>query len=107
MNHTKQSTHQEAVALGAVQSLSYILRNKRYSPATGMWRDGQKEVFSRHYFNKEGKEIAYVCFDLLPLFGLTVLESPRTWSFEFVQHPHYELDLWDSEGNLITANFAF
>ena len=56
MNHTKQSTHQDAVALGAVQSLSYILRNKRYSRATGMFSDGEKEVFSRHYFNKEGKE---------------------------------------------------
>jgi len=107
MNHTKQSTHKEAIALGAVQSISYILRNKRYSLATGMFSDGGKEVFSRHYFSKEGKEIAYICFDLLPLIGLTILESPRIWSFEFVQHPDYQLDLWDQEGNLITSNFVF
>ncbi|WP_299021247.1 hypothetical protein [uncultured Photobacterium sp.] len=64
----------EAIDLGAVTARRYVV-------------DGQT-LFSWHFFNAEGLEIAYYIVDMLPLVGLTKVE--RKWSESFLCHPDYQ-----------------
>lgn len=58
-----------------------------------------KQNFSRHYFNAEGLEIAYVIFDMERFTGLTVLDTPRKWSETLLNDKDY------SELTPITKSF--
>lgn len=80
-----QQAEQEAIALGATQKLTYHVEGQ-FSFLHGR----QKQEFSRHYFNAEGKEIAYVINDMVSLVGLTKLETPRVWADSFIQNPAYQ-----------------
>lgn len=49
----------------------------------------ENKRFSRHYFNKDGLEVAYNIFDMQPLVGLTVLDNPREWSETLLNDKSY------------------
>lgn len=42
------------------------------------------EIFSYHFFNAAGLEIAYCVVDLFDFCGVTKLEEPRQWSENFL-----------------------
>lgn len=83
---------QEAIAMGATHKLTYHTQGQ-FSFMTGR----SKLEFSRHYFNEDGEEIAYVINDTVNLLGLTKLKTPRVWSEEFLQNPDYILTKFDQD----------
>jgi hypothetical protein len=65
--------------LGAVQVGEYLIAKRDYILGEG-WGIRQ-EVFNKHYFNREGLEVAY----FIPSFSerLHIFETPRVWDEGF------------------------
>jgi hypothetical protein len=75
---TRNKIFKEAVKLGAVSYCDYIIK---YCAVN--------QLFSTHFFNANGWEIAYYITDF-EKYGLTVLPEPRLWSSKFIELPCYK-----------------
>lgn len=80
---TVEEIDAEARDLGAVTKVIHSIRIPVWSYTEG--RHCGMEPWSDHYFNQEGREIAYCIRDLLSAgHGLHVLPQPRTWDDYFL-----------------------
>lgn len=80
--YTLGQAETEAVELGAVACYDYYVNYQ-----------GERIVYSKHYFNEHKKEVGLIILDMLELCGLSVFIEPRVWAdYYFQEGSDYKWD---------------
>ena len=77
---------EQAKKLGAVKVANYYVKPKSYYGYSTL---EETEVFSTHFFNSDGLEIAYYINSTVDFFGLTVFDKPRSWGTQILSKNNY------------------